>query len=302
MVFVFGKDSDVQSLLPPCQDVVRSQAPDVTVLVGSGESKQEFKCYKVILSFASEYLDAMLSSNMKEGEMGTVEFPDKDPEEWKLFYDFISPQKIGEASISAVISDDNVMILLPWFNEFGINAYVKECDVFLSQRYLSDDEKMFWDKVQQSGESVEDHQTRLAARKSKFDALLGVLSLANMYSLPLTKAEMEKRVAELLNTLVQTHDLFDQAAITSISQSLPPLSIDTRKDWQLMKEKASIFGQLVRRFYFLMSLSFLKKSLTIKIVFVYCSTATCALKWKRTNCKEIKKQQLVSSKLLFRMT
>jgi len=182
-----------------------------------------------MLSFASEYLDAMLSSSMKEGEMGKIDFPDKDPEEWKLFYDFISPQKIGEASISAVISDDNVMILLPWFNEFGINAYVKECDVFLSQKYLSEDEKTFWDKDQQSGEREEDHQTRLAARKSKFDALLGVLSLSNMYSLPLTKAEIGKRVAELLNMLVQTKDLFDLAAISSIAQSLPPLSIDDEK-------------------------------------------------------------------------
>ena len=87
--------------------MIRSQAPDVTVLIGSGDSKQKFKCYKVMLSFASEYLDAMLSSSMKEGEMNVIEFPDKDPEEWKLFYDFISPQKIGEASISAVISDDS---------------------------------------------------------------------------------------------------------------------------------------------------------------------------------------------------
>ena len=77
--------------------------------------------------------------------------------------------------------------------------------------------------------SAQDHQTRLAARKSKFDALLGVLSLANMYSLPSTKAEMGKRVAELLNMLVQTYDLFDLAAVTSISQGLPPLSDHRRQ-------------------------------------------------------------------------
>ena len=70
---------------PPTKGI-RSQAPDVTVSVGSGESKQEFKCYKVVLSFASSYLDAMLSSSMKEGEIGHIDFPDKDPEEWKLFY------------------------------------------------------------------------------------------------------------------------------------------------------------------------------------------------------------------------
>ena len=41
----------------------------------SGESKQEFKCYGVALSFASPYLDAMLSSSMKEGEVGRINFP-----------------------------------------------------------------------------------------------------------------------------------------------------------------------------------------------------------------------------------
>ena len=84
---------------------IRSQAPDVTVSVGSGESKQEFKCYKVVLSFASPYLDAMLSSSMKEGEVGRINFPDKDPEaeEWKLFYNFISPDNIGKTNCCAEI-------------------------------------------------------------------------------------------------------------------------------------------------------------------------------------------------------
>ena len=55
------------------------------MLVGSGESKQEFKCYKVILSFASKYFDDMFSSGMNEDEdaTGKVQFPDSDPEGWK---------------------------------------------------------------------------------------------------------------------------------------------------------------------------------------------------------------------------
>ena len=214
MVFVFGKDGDAQGKEA---FTVRSQAPDVVVLVGSGDSRQEFKCYKVILSFASDYLDAMLSSSMKEGEMSIIEFPDKDPEEWKLFYDFIAPP----SNRSAVITDANVTILLPWFHEFGIDAFVTECDAFLSAKYLSNDELQFWDKEQQSEESEEEHQARLGARKSKFEAILGVLTLSSMYSLPSTKAEMERRIAVLLDMLLQTHDLFDIASVKSLLQGLP---------------------------------------------------------------------------------
>ena len=150
MVFVFGKDGDAQGKEA---FTVRSQAPDVTVSVGSGDTKQEFKCYKVILSFASDYLDAMLSSSMKEGEMGVIDFPDKDPEEWKLFYDFISPQNIGKPNHIAEINNENVTVLLPWFHELSIDAYVNECDVFLSQKYLSEDEKAFWGNEALGGES-----------------------------------------------------------------------------------------------------------------------------------------------------
>jgi len=55
---------------------------------------------------------------MKEGEGGTINFPDKDPEEWKLFYNFISPDNIGKTNCCAEIANDNVMILVPWFHEF----------------------------------------------------------------------------------------------------------------------------------------------------------------------------------------
>jgi hypothetical protein len=61
-----------------------SQAPDVTVVVGSGDDAREFHCYGVILASASPVLDAMLSSGMKESENKRIEFPDKRPEEWEM--------------------------------------------------------------------------------------------------------------------------------------------------------------------------------------------------------------------------
>lgn len=45
-----------------------SRAPNVTVVVGSGDNAREFQCYGAILAPASPVLDAMLSSGMKESE------------------------------------------------------------------------------------------------------------------------------------------------------------------------------------------------------------------------------------------
>ena len=58
---------------------IRFQPPDIIVSVGSRDSKQDFECYGVLLSYASEYLDAMLSSGMKEGTIGKIEFPTRFP-------------------------------------------------------------------------------------------------------------------------------------------------------------------------------------------------------------------------------
>jgi hypothetical protein len=71
---------------------IRCQEPDVIVTVGSDEDMQEFKCYGVVLSLASEHFNTILGNAMEKSENHSrVEFPDKDPAEWKLFYSFIDP-------------------------------------------------------------------------------------------------------------------------------------------------------------------------------------------------------------------
>ena len=55
-------------------NILISQAPDVTVIVGSGVNAREFQCYGDILAAASPYLDAMLSCGMKESETKRIEF------------------------------------------------------------------------------------------------------------------------------------------------------------------------------------------------------------------------------------
>ena len=72
------------------QKKIRSMPPDVTVVVGTGDYQQEFKCYKVVLSLASPYLDAMLSNDMVENSTSRIEFLDKDPDEWKIIYGYMT--------------------------------------------------------------------------------------------------------------------------------------------------------------------------------------------------------------------
>ena len=45
---------------------------------------------QIVLSLASPYLDAMLSNDMVENSTSRIEFLDKDPEEWKIIYGYMT--------------------------------------------------------------------------------------------------------------------------------------------------------------------------------------------------------------------
>ena len=80
----------------------------------------------------------MLSSSMKEGTSGTIEFPGKDPNEWKVLYEFITPQKMRMATHNPELNRENLLALLTWFHEFQMVYHVKECDEFLAKNYFSE--------------------------------------------------------------------------------------------------------------------------------------------------------------------
>lgn len=209
---------------------IRSRAPDIVVSVGSGEAKREFQCYAVILSFASEYLDAMLSSSMKEGELGKIEFPDKDPEEWELFYNFIIPANMSTRS--SRVNDETVLVLIPWFHEFQMNDFLQECDDYLGHSYLClgcpDLDDSFWQMGRLEDESEEEHQVRLKERKVNFGKILAGLIAAIMYDLPYSKDVAESHMADLLIRLafLQVKDLFDFPTVKSLDQLVRPLLLD----------------------------------------------------------------------------
>ena len=121
-----------------------SQAPDVTVIVGSGVNAREFQCYGAILAAASPVLDAMLNGGMKESETKRIAFPIKDPEKWELFLQCIDNASALlfqlhddddydiEPRRDEHINFDNVNALVPWFHELQMEKYSHKCDLVAS--------------------------------------------------------------------------------------------------------------------------------------------------------------------------
>lgn len=92
-----------------CPKKLRSSQPDVKVVVG-GES---FYHYSSIFCNCSDYFDAMLASNMKEGATKAIEFPDMYPDEWKHVYHFFEPAAATHVDIDV----ESISMLVPWFSE-----------------------------------------------------------------------------------------------------------------------------------------------------------------------------------------
>jgi hypothetical protein len=117
---------------PNPNKILKCHPPDVTVSVGSGDEKQQFKCYKVLLCLASDYFDVMFSTNLSENATSYVEFPDKDPKGWALFYNVICP------GYHEVVDRSNVEHLIPWFHHFHMVTALKISDRILSQSIKGD--------------------------------------------------------------------------------------------------------------------------------------------------------------------
>ena len=129
------KSTSNGSTLVPLKRKFRSQPPDIIVAVGQGDNKIEFECYKLFLCCNSEVFDSMFSHSMRENQTSRIELPDKDPDEWKVFYDCIGP---GTANLSQVTTE-NAMTLAPWFHEYQMEALLARCDDIIHDSIISDD-------------------------------------------------------------------------------------------------------------------------------------------------------------------
>eukprot|EP00797_Seminavis_robusta_P004975 Sro1326_g263020.1 n/a (304) ;mRNA; f:14564-15475 len=112
----------------------KSIDPDVTVVVGG---TTEFFHYKSILC-TCDFFDKMLSSSMKESETSKIEFPDGDPEAWLEVYKFLDPFNYIalEQPVSSLLTDENVEVLIPWFDYLGMEQHLHLCDQKLHFRIM----------------------------------------------------------------------------------------------------------------------------------------------------------------------
>ena len=218
----------------PAPKRIRSSSPDVVVAVGTGDEMEEFECYRIALSFASPYFDALLSSNMRENNQSRIEFPDKSPEEWKVFYRFIDPSRMSESSHDAVVNEENVMMLTPWFHGFQMERFIETCDKVLSRKVVRLTQKrgnwrsnkaigsaysnIFWDK------KSDDSETRLEERREAFKGVIELLQFACVYDFKMTKGAAEHFIGFVTHRdlSIDTLDVFDRSSIRIlVDLSLP---------------------------------------------------------------------------------
>lgn len=218
---------------------IRSQPPDVVVAVGTGECMQEFECYKIALSFASPYFDAMFSAGMSESNEGRIEFLDRDPEEWKLFYGFVDPARLGGGE-ARPIDERNATILTKWFHEFQMDNYLRECDDVLFKNVQSLAKVQASDS-QYSGAFWHEHaEGNKRERITNFAKIIELLHLACIYDLNETKVKAEHFIDYLILSIEETHDLFDIPNIKALVYLSLPLEMDEGGKFQ-PQGKSTVF-------------------------------------------------------------
>jgi hypothetical protein len=171
----------------------RKEEPDVTIIVGG----KTFRHYRQVLCLASDFFDAALNSGMKESLTSTIEFPDKKPEEWELFASFLEPLSHTK------VTESNVVMLTPWFHEFGASALLEECDRVYRDIILSDF-GMFQEKSSRKFGKLS--VPELETLRKEFQALADAYEFSVMYGLALTRKET---IWGLKNIVLFQQDIFD---------------------------------------------------------------------------------------------
>ena len=175
---------------------------------------QEFHCYRVILSFASDYFDSMLSAEMIEKKTGRIEFPDKDPQMWQKFYSFIDPDKLRVAETIAKFDVKTAITFVPWFHEFQMTSFLAKCDEVLAERVeeikADENESLYeYDDFVKDGGLYE---------------VVELLKLSCTYDLDKTKEKTELFICSLLENPQTTSDLLNVERIKTLYELFSPVN------------------------------------------------------------------------------
>lgn len=188
--------------------------PDVEVIVGG----VSFHHYSFLLCYGCDYFDTMLSSGMSESQNLRIEFPDKNPAEWKLVYPFLEPRSLSTAE-NVKITKENAKSVVPWFHEFGLSGLLKEADDRLWSCLLLFKHGCYPHR------NLEDRQSCLAE-------LVEWTEFADTYDLAKTRKAMMK---ELQKALVE----FPELVTKDLLEQLVRLVFFARDLWDTIKRMVS---------------------------------------------------------------
>jgi len=163
----------------------------------------------------------MLNASMTENSDNRIEFPDKDPDEWRMFYNIIDPIQIGNPDYhDRTIDRNNAMELAPWFHEFQMDGYLKRCDEKIEE------EVCHLNHVERYHIPFENDVIEFVDRKQSFDYIVKLLGFACVYDLERTKRETENIIRGLLSSkmLAGTQDLFDMSTVKKLTELFLPIA------------------------------------------------------------------------------
>jgi hypothetical protein len=199
---------------------IDSQAPDVTIIVGSGDNVEETRFYGVILASASPYLDAMLSNGMMESENRIIRFPEKNPLQWDVVLRCIDPSNAllftPEPRVDDILSSyqDAPRVLAPWFNELQMQPYLNRCDEILCTKI---DENITHEKIRDG-----------RVTSAEMAKLVEDLTFAINYNLTNTRDEIESKIMGIMENFLWGFgdvDHFDIATVKNLLQSMSPIQM-----------------------------------------------------------------------------
>lgn len=107
--------------------VLKCQDRDLTVLIGPDE--KPYLYYSTFLAAKSDFIDTMLSHEMKEKKEMVIRFPDISVRSWELLEKYLYPD--GELKYAYHTCDD-AMALIPLAVRFGAANLISECDKTVS--------------------------------------------------------------------------------------------------------------------------------------------------------------------------
>jgi hypothetical protein len=180
-----------------------SEEPDVVVIVGG----TEFHEYRQVLRCMCGYFDGAFRSGMKESVTKTFEFPDKDPNEWKLLMSVMAP---GASNVTQ-LTRDNIDIILRWSDELCISHLPQVCDMIYGNEIFSGQETLDLKDL----EDLQGIKKRTSARKW-LPKLLDGFGTSQKFGLETTKSRIASALKCILNGAPELFTLTTMTALVSL--------------------------------------------------------------------------------------